>query len=269
MECHEIQPLLAAHALGALDGEERARVEEHLSTCLTCQAVLEPEHRVVRQLPFVANLVEPPASLKARVLAQINALEAAEKAPQAGVATGERDTRRWPWAGPLRPVYGLALSLAVLAFLLLGWSIHQTLRVNDLGREADQLTSTVVNQWGALTFATSPNVETVSLAGTRSSPTTWGNLLLDPENEQAMILVVGLTPPSSRQVYQLWYWGWGDSFIDLGTFRTWGEGYGMWLFRPAFSLGDQGSFVVTMEPQGGSPAPMGRMLLGGDIQAGD
>ena len=283
MECHDVEPLLAAYALGALDGAEKDSVEEHLQGCPSCQADLEEERRVVQQLPYVTTLVDPPADLKDRVMARIDALEAQqaweEAAPRAG---GPLFRRGWPRIIFDRPIHSLALSVTVVAVVLVGWSVFQTVRVNDLQDRNDelatsvegqavqvdalqdgnnQLTATVRNQWRALAMATNPKVESVSFQGTAASPKTTGSLLVNAEDDQAIIMVVDLEPPPVGEVYRIWMWDSDGTMFAVGNFRTWGEGYGMWTFRqPVFSMMYQ-YFGVSREPVAGSSAPTTPLLI--------
>src|SRR5215211_2897505 len=68
-ECNDIQPLLPAYALGALEPDERARVDDHLATCATCRAEAASYAYVVDSLGAAAPQESPPPALKERVLA--------------------------------------------------------------------------------------------------------------------------------------------------------------------------------------------------------
>ena len=52
--CAEIQPLLAAYALEALEPEERLRVEAHLAGCAACRAALAEYQAVAEGLALAA-----------------------------------------------------------------------------------------------------------------------------------------------------------------------------------------------------------------------
>ena len=60
----------ALYALGALEGEEAREFEEHLSAgCLPCEAELRAFGGVVADLGLAASEAEPPAGVRARLLA--------------------------------------------------------------------------------------------------------------------------------------------------------------------------------------------------------
>ena len=61
------------YALGALAGNEREAFEAHLATCAECTADVRALEGVVTALPYAVPLVDPPAALRARVLAAAGA----------------------------------------------------------------------------------------------------------------------------------------------------------------------------------------------------
>lgn len=72
MSDHE--DLLAPYLLGALEPEERARVEAHLDECSECQAELENLSAAVLALDL-ASAEAPPPDLRGRVMTQIKPAE--------------------------------------------------------------------------------------------------------------------------------------------------------------------------------------------------
>ena len=68
------------YALGALAGADRDAFEAHLATCEECAAEVRSLGAVVRALPYAAPQVDPPAALRARVLAAAGAPDASSRA---------------------------------------------------------------------------------------------------------------------------------------------------------------------------------------------
>ena len=66
----DIHALSGAYAVDALDDVERARFERHLAGCTACQAEVESLVAAASELSVLTE-VAPPASLKAKVLAEI------------------------------------------------------------------------------------------------------------------------------------------------------------------------------------------------------
>jgi anti-sigma-K factor RskA len=117
----------AAYALGALDGDELHRFEEHLAICGQCREQLAMMHRTLEALPAEAAARAAPPELKERVMDAVRAEAAESKAP---VAESSRRRRfappgaTWPrWALP-----GLAAAAAAAVAIALvssgGGSVH-------------------------------------------------------------------------------------------------------------------------------------------------
>ena len=75
-DCREWRELLGAHALGHLQGDERAGLEAHLDGCAECRAELAALQPVARMLPYAdperfESAPVPPADLGQRIAATI------------------------------------------------------------------------------------------------------------------------------------------------------------------------------------------------------
>jgi hypothetical protein len=75
-ECREWRELLGAHALGHLEGDERAGLEAHLEGCAQCQGELAALAPVAQMLPHAdparfGPAPQPPAELGQRIAARI------------------------------------------------------------------------------------------------------------------------------------------------------------------------------------------------------
>ena len=86
MNCDTVRELAPAYVLGALTRDEEQAVREHLATCGEPHPEFEAFGGVVQYFDETVELMEPPAALKARVLAAV----AAEPQARASGATSER-----------------------------------------------------------------------------------------------------------------------------------------------------------------------------------
>jgi anti-sigma-K factor RskA len=106
----DLHDLTAAYALDALDGDQTEEYERHLSECEECRAQLAELNETAAALPFATVAPEPPARLRAAILA---------------TATAERSNvvpllqRRWMSRG-------LAIAAAAAACLVVALSIALT-----------------------------------------------------------------------------------------------------------------------------------------------
>jgi anti-sigma factor RsiW len=76
----DIHDLVAPYALGALDGAERTRFEEHLAACPTCRAELPGLRGAAAALALDVDEAEPRPGLRGRILIAARE-ERAEQAP--------------------------------------------------------------------------------------------------------------------------------------------------------------------------------------------
>jgi anti-sigma factor ChrR (cupin superfamily) len=68
----ELEGQASLYALGALDAEEARAFESHLAACAACEAELREFQVVVADLAFAAPASEPPADVRARLLALVS-----------------------------------------------------------------------------------------------------------------------------------------------------------------------------------------------------
>jgi putative zinc finger protein len=114
--CRDWRGLLGVHALGQLEGDERAGLEAHLEGCAQCRAELALLEPVARMLPhadpaqFEAAAPKPPPELGTRIAATI----AGER------EKSERRHRRRLFGGFALGGATAALAAAVLALFVLG-----------------------------------------------------------------------------------------------------------------------------------------------------
>jgi anti-sigma-K factor RskA len=101
------------YALGALEGDEKAAIENHVTTCSSCAEKLAEARGRLALLALAAPAVAPSPSLKARLMNQVRSEK--QGAARAPVVSPVPDTAggllgHW-WAAVLIPV-GFALALA-------------------------------------------------------------------------------------------------------------------------------------------------------------
>jgi len=107
----EIQDLLGAYALGAVDDNERAIIDAHLQTCESCRIELDDHSRLAETLLRHASRVSPLASIESNGSAKKN-----------GDAGRERRVRRW--AAPV--------AIVIVAVILGGVFVQAEIRSDGL-----------------------------------------------------------------------------------------------------------------------------------------
>lgn len=112
----------------------------------------------------------------------------------------------------------------------------------------------------------SPGMQARQMQGTDLAPSAFGRMWVDPSTGNGMMMVRSLPRLQPGRVYQLW-WVNADGRRETGGFirSTDQEGAGYSLIRCPGEFRDWTSFGITEEPEGGSPAPTGRRLVGGTV----
>jgi anti-sigma-K factor RskA len=249
----DVHALSGAYALDALEPEEAAAFEEHLESCGSCR----DEVRSLREAAgaLALDVAEtPPASLRSSVLAGISQVRplppaAGERALASSAVTGtadpssapsdeiaaareRRSLRRSPW------LVGVAAALAVVA----GGAVVRTVQL-------ERQFASVSDQAAAVSAVlTAPDATT-----TTATVTTGGRAAVVSSKSlgSSVLITDDLAPAPAGQTYQIWYLSDSGAPVSAGFVPD--------ARRSAVLLqGDLGAangVGVTVEPEGGSPAP--------------
>ncbi|WP_370200259.1 anti-sigma factor domain-containing protein [Aeromicrobium sp.] len=222
---HDLHTLAAPYALDALDPHERARFEGHLDQCAECRQELRGFHLTALRLAE-AEADTPPPALRARLLAEVSAT--AQERPVVTTLAQRGRIRR---AGPRLLV---AASVLVAAGAIGGYvSEHQ--RADSLQADSARISSVMVA--GDATMLDGK----VRTGGTM-------RVVASPSHDAAVVMGSDLEPLDDGHVYQVWAMHDGVP-RSLGVL---GSGAGMIY---AQDIAGSDAFAVTVEPDGGSPAP--------------
>lgn len=252
---HDAEQLLGAYALGALESEERAAVEQHLAGCTSCRRLLEDYQQVADGLLHLTASRVPDPALRAR-LAEATASDELVLGPHGrrsepgglARALGVLRGRRTAWAG-----LGLALVAA---------NLYLFAQVRALSAQTERLLAEQQVNQTAMAVMSYPNSRVASL----EQASIRGSFIYDDSLTLGVLNVWGLEPLAADMAYQLW-------LIDQNGERSSGG-----LLTPT----EQGAFAslvvwspvefemiqsigLTIEPTGGSPAPTGPRVLGTDL----
>jgi len=223
MSTHPLD-LIPAYALGILEDDEAAVVEEHVAICLACQKELAAYEAVTAVLPLAVPTYTPPASLLPKLHQRIHPKQ---------VSVLSR-IRQWLNGRPAwQPVLAGALFVLVVALTI--W---------QLSPAAPQTTP-----------------PTIVLNGTENAPQAQGILAVQASQDTAVLTVTGLpTLPPDKQ-YQLWLVQDGQR-TNGGVFSVQADGTATLTVSAPQALDFYDAFGVTIEPAGGSPGPTGSQVLG-------
>ncbi len=94
----------------------------------------------------------------------------------------------------------------------------------------------------------------------------YGTIVFDPDRPVAAMYAWGLEPLPPGRTYQVWLRTRSDGRVSAGTFQsTGGKTFTLVVIRAPDPLQAYAGFGVTIEPEGGSPAPIGTNVLSGDF----
>lgn len=228
---------LPAYVLGSLDAADFARVEEHLLSCLICREESDSLQAVAGGLAFAVPQELPPPDLKRRLMEHVPTAHGREH-------TSQRIAGR-PWQERLLPVWGIAslgLIIALAAFSLALWQRLERLE-----------------------FVTAPGgMRAIPLTAREAAPGAEGFVIVGADGRDGALVVDGLASLGDDQQYQLWLIRDGQ-WISGAIFSTDEQNYAGTRIRAPGSLLDYQTANITIEPAGGSPEPVGEVVLGGSL----
>lgn len=289
----DYKQLLALEAVGALDEDERARLGEHLPSCDECRAELRELTDAAASLLYTVAPVRPSPELRAGILARVRAVDPSEvAAPSSAVDPSEarrsraetpavareprtllRGVSLWQlfaW----RPALGLGAAAAVVAVVLLGlsslmlWTRTQSLsaEVASLSNRLREAQTEVTGQREQLARArtteevfNAPDVRVAELAGKTPAPGAHAMLAYDRSTGRAVVMATGLPPCPEGHAYQLWLIA-DNKPLPGGTFKADAQGRASMNDRLPPNVAAP-TFAVTLEREGGVPAPQGDIFL--------
>lgn len=293
----DYKQLLALEAVNALDEEERARLEGHLPSCAECREELKELRDAAASLLYTLAPVQPSPGLRADILARVRAVDPSEVfvdpsevvASSKAVDPSEARARETHDAFDLRallrnlslwqllawrPALGFGAAAAVVAVLLLGltsfalWNRTQSLsaevaslsdRLRAAQGEAESQREQLAGARDVEQILNSPAVRVAELSGKTPAPQAHATLAYDRSTGRAMVMASGLPPCPEGHAYQLWLIA-DNKPLPGGTFKTDAQGRARLSDRlPPNHTAP--TFAVTLEREGGVPAPEGDIFL--------
>ena len=283
LRCSEVADLAPAFALGALEAAEADAVRRHLATCPEAHAEIAELGSVVPALFETVEMVEPPAGLKARILAaaaadkpvaadtQVAAGTYRAETPRAADSRTARDTTRpragsqdrsRPWDGSIfrRPVWAVVAIAAALGVVALGaWNIQ-------LREDLEGLTAYRSGVVQVLQEAAKPGAELAVLTSPDAAGPT--GLAAVGRDGQVALVMRDLAPTTGTQVYETWLIAGDAAPVPIGGFKVDGSGTASFVTANA-SLGANVTVALTREPAPGATTPTSPIIAVGTARGED
>ena len=259
------------YALGALAGDERHAFEAHLATCAECAAEVRALGGVVNTLPYAVPQVDPPPALRGRVLAAVGGMQVSSRSSVTQMPTRAR-------SGFVSAGWFSAAALLIASVALGAYAVNLRQRVSGLEgqlREAIDRVDLTEQQLAEARSAaeraqmrmavlTSPDLKQVNLMGQPPAPRAAGRAFWSRSN--GLLFAANELPPlPAGRTYQLWYLTPGAP-VSAGLIRPDDQGRITAAFDTPPGTPEPTGLAVSIEPEGGVPAPTGAIYLAGMTQ---
>lgn len=195
MNDYHDRDLIGPYVLDALSPEEADDFEDHLATCSSCRAEVLELRCVVDVLPLAVDLVEPPASLRDRIVAELEpvTMPARERlSMMPGGLTEPAPRSRGSWRN------------RTAAFGLIAAVVVGALGVRDIQLQHQVNTQQNVAFQSDIINAVAGGARVSTLPGSSAGETASAALVQPRGNQPAYLVVTGLSAPPPNRVYQIW-----------------------------------------------------------------
>ncbi|MEO6071226.1 MAG: anti-sigma factor [Chitinophagaceae bacterium] len=252
--------IIESYVLGISTDAEREEFEQ------MCQQHPEVEQartqfEIALENQLQLDAVAPPIQIKQQVLAALNSIDS--------VNTSEAKEKGQT---PVRRLSAWKLLAAACLILLAGvafWAVtlnnkyqQETAANASLKDQLAQASTEVAELRLTAQTLQNPALKNVSMQGTQMSPGSFANIYWDSTSKDVYLLVNNMPKPASDKQYQLWAIIDGKP-VDLGVIdeKVWDKK----LLVQMKNVQNAQAFAITLEPEGGSPAPRGSMYVMGKL----
>jgi anti-sigma-K factor RskA len=257
-----------AYVLGALEPDERRAFETHLAACEMCASEVQSLRRVTSGLAQTVPQVTPRAALRDRVLLAVGARDARAHVTETAPRWVMRDWLAYAACVAIATAAGLyAMNLrARLDDLEVRLGMAQT-RLAAADRAMVDARRVAFETQSAMAVLAAADLTRVDLQGAPAAPQAAGRALWS--RQSGMVFAANNLPPlETGRIYQVWVVAGGAAPISAGLVAPDETGRGVAVFRTPIDATGPVTVAVTIEPEGGVPAPTGAFYLTGKSTAG-
>lgn len=257
--------ILEDYVLGELSQEQSNEVLKAAQQYPEIKKAITEIETAMEAMAF-AEAELPPAYIRANVLSAYSSGPVEETTPTLKATYNARPKSRFN--------YGIAASVALLiASVAMNFFLYQKLknekeRVADLTAEKQMLASNLKTQEAAYNevslryqLSEQNNTAKLSLTGTDNMPEALAKVYWNPATGNTYLDISNVKPSEKGTSYQLWAIVDGKP-VDAGVFSSANQGHILAMKSLNASKDKVQAFAVTIEKEGGSPAPtLSKMIL--------
>jgi anti-sigma-K factor RskA len=239
---------LALHALGVLEGDERAVLERHLEECAACRRELEQLRGDMALMALSTAGPVPPRRARQRLL------EAVAREPRraaAPVRSGWWTLVPWVAAG--------ALAVGVVAVWLQKSDLQR--RIAGLQNQSIQQQAELQRAREVVSTLTATDAMRVTLVAAKTPPQAEGKAIYVRDRSSLIFLASNFQPLPLQKAYELWLIPTIGAPIPAGVFKPDAHGSATVINPPLPAGVEAKAFAITVEPQSGSSAPTMPILM--------
>jgi anti-sigma-K factor RskA len=236
---------LALYAVGALRGEDRARVDEHLAACAACRLELEQLRGDTALLALSTAGPRPPQRARQRLLDAV--------AREARVPRIVETSPRRSWWG----VLGWAATAAVVIFAVSLWRENSVLK-ETLAAASSQAAKSVREMEQLRRIAApilEPEAQRVTLVAVKAPPQPQGKVFYLRSRSSLVLLANNLPALGPRKAYELWLIPTSGAPIAAGVFKPDAHGSASVVNPPLPTGTEAKAFAITVEDEAGAATP--------------
>ena len=252
--CEMILELIPDYAFGLTAPDETRLVESNLPHCSDAAAQLADFQRLQGEILAGVSQIEPSPQLEERLMAAIAAIPTTTAAPV--------KSRRFPFK--LNVAW---IAAAAALFALIVSNIYWVTRVNNLTEAQSMLvTATSAPVVNAFVLNNTSGLRWVRLPASQQNSDTSAFMMWNAESQIGLLYAHGFPKLAVGTTYQLWLTR-GNEKVSAGTFRVDQDGKGALLFHVTESIDEYTWARITAEPENGSDAPTGTIVVIGKLSA--
>ena len=254
---------LALHSLGALEGEERTRLEAHLGECAVCRTELEQLRGDGALLAMSAMGPRPPQRARQRLLDAVareasGTLTLSQKARNDGATTVAAEPRR-SWWGTLGWAAAAAVVIFAIALQRENFGLKEKLATANL-QAADNAQKLEEFQRVAAPLI-EPEAQHVTLVAAKAPPQPQGKAFYLRQRGSLVFVASNMPALPPHKAYELWLVPVQGKPIAAGVFKPDSRGNGTVVNPPLTPGTEAKAFAITVEDEAGVAAATSPIVM--------